>query len=313
MPRALPRCDITECQERPTKLETSIEKIKDRVLNELSRTFRARAVSFARGRRFRREGRAPYLHLLRYLITSNEWTCNVDEVIASNSRIRGSLGQVIDKGHLESFLKEDKNLQDLFHYDSYTRVFAVEDPKLMYFLRNLLWSKFVREVGFISVEFRSKYDFALSFAGEQRAIAKLLSESLQDHELEVFYDKDQQHMILAADVEQYLGPIYNSEARFVIALLSKDYPKKIWTKFESENFKERFGDNSVIPIWFSDAAPGMFDESARLGGFMLDLTESIDQQISGITDSLVKRAGAERSEEEQASKDREVAKESEDA
>ncbi|WP_253586219.1 TIR domain-containing protein [Bradyrhizobium japonicum] len=305
--------DITECQERPTKLETSIEKIKDRVLNELSRTFRARAVSFARGRRFRREGRAPYLHLLRYLITSNEWTCNVDEVIASNSRIRGSLGQVIDKGHLESFLKEDKNLQDLFHYDSYTRVFAVEDPKLMYFLRNLLWSKFVREVGFISVEFRSKYDFALSFAGEQRAIAKLLSESLQDHELEVFYDKDQQHMILAADVEQYLGPIYNSEARFVIALLSKDYPKKIWTKFESENFKERFGDNSVIPIWFSDAAPGMFDESARLGGFMLDLTESIDQQISGITDSLVKRAGAERSEEEQASKDREVAKESEDA
>lgn len=120
-------------------------------------------------------------------------------------------------------------------------------------------------------------------------------------------------MILAADVEQYLGPIYNSEARFVIALLSKDYPKKIWTKFESENFKERFGDNSVIPIWFSDAAPGMFDESARLGGFMLDLTESIDQQISGITDSLVKRAGAERSEEEQASKDREVAKESEDA
>lgn len=30
----------------------------------------------------------------------------------------------------------------------------------MYFMRNLLWSKFVKEVGFISVEFRSKYDVA---------------------------------------------------------------------------------------------------------------------------------------------------------
>jgi hypothetical protein len=54
----------------------------------------------------------------------------------------------------------------------------VEDPKLMYFLRNLLWSKFVREVGFISVEFRSKYDFALSFPGEQRRVAEALAKSL---------------------------------------------------------------------------------------------------------------------------------------
>lgn len=87
--------------------------------------------------------------------------CKVDDVIASNSKIRGSLGQVIDKGYLESFLREeDKDLQNFFHCDPYTRVFAVEDPKFMYFMRNLLWSKFVKEVGFISVEFRSKYDVA---------------------------------------------------------------------------------------------------------------------------------------------------------
>src|SRR5262249_45005147 len=99
---------VTECQQQLARIETSVEKVKDRVLNELSRTFRARATAFARGKRFRREGRAPYLHLLRYLITSNDWTCQVDDVIASNSKIRGSLGQVIDKGYLESFLHEDK-------------------------------------------------------------------------------------------------------------------------------------------------------------------------------------------------------------
>jgi hypothetical protein len=52
----------------------------------------------------------------------------------------------------------------------------------------------------------------------------------------------------------------------------------------------------------------MFDESARVGGFMFDLSEDAEKQIARITDSLVKRAGAERSEEELASKERENAR-----
>jgi hypothetical protein len=202
------------------------------VLDELSRTFQARAIDFARGRRFRREGRAPYLHLLTYLTRSEEGTCSIDQVLANNQNIRGSLSQVIEKGHLEDFLNEREDLRDLFHYDPYTRVLAVEDPKVMYYLRNLLWSKFVKDVGFISVEFQSKYDFALSFAGEDREIAAMFNSALKEAEMEVFYDKDEEHRILANDVEEYLAPIYRSEARFVIALLSKHYPRKIWTKFE---------------------------------------------------------------------------------
>jgi hypothetical protein len=66
------------------------------------------------------------------------------------------LTAIHNKGHLAAFLKERPDLRDIFHYDGYTRILAVEDPKLMHFMRNLLWSKFVRQVGFISVEFRSK-------------------------------------------------------------------------------------------------------------------------------------------------------------
>jgi hypothetical protein len=159
---------VTEGSDQKRVVLASIETVKDRVLTELSRTFLNRAIDFARGRRFRREGRAPYLHLLVWLAQSEEWTCSIDQLLAENPTIRGSVGQVIDKGHLADFLKERYDLSDIFHYDGYTRILAVEDPKLMYFLRNLLWSKFVRQVGFISVEFRSKYDFALSFAGEDR-------------------------------------------------------------------------------------------------------------------------------------------------
>jgi hypothetical protein len=292
---------VTESSDQKRAIVASIESVKGRVLTELSRTFLERAVEFARGRRFRREGRAPYMHLLHRLATSEDWTCSIDQALAESPEIRGSLGQVVDKGHLADFLKERNELRDLFHYDGYTRVLAVEDPKLMYFMRNLLWSKFVRQVGFISVDFRSKYDFALSFAGEDRHIAEKFRDVLQEHEIEVFYDKDEQHRILGQDIELYLAPIYRSEARFVVPLLSKNFPKKIWTKFESDQFKSRFGEHSVIPVWFTDAPPGMFDESTRVGGMILDPASDLEAQIAAICSALIKRVGEERREEERAS------------
>src|ERR1700730_7165299 len=79
-----------------------------------------------------------------------------------------------------------------------------------------------------------------------------------------FSMKTRQHRILARDVEDYLAPIYRTEARFVVCFLSPDYPKRVWTRFESRQFKERFGQDSVIPIWFTTAPPGTFDESARV-------------------------------------------------
>jgi hypothetical protein len=147
----------------------------------------------------------------------------------------------------------------------------------------------------------------LSFAGEERAIAQRMRDVLQEHQIEVFYDKDEQHLILAEDIEAYLAPIYRSEARFVVALLSKNFPRKIWTKFESEQFKSRFGEKSVIPIWFSDAPPGMFDETTRVGGLTVDPGGDLDSQIASICGELIKKVGAERREEDSVSRQREQA------
>jgi hypothetical protein len=299
--------DVSEQCSDQREIPHSVEAVKDRVLAELSRTFLPQAIRFARGRRFQRVGRAPYLHLLRWLADSDQWTLSITQAIALNPKSRGSVSQIVDKGHLQSFLAANPELHDILHFDSYTKVLGVEDPKFMYFLRNLLWSKFVREVGYLTIEFRSRYDFALSFAGEDRQIVEKLKLSLQDEEIEVFYDKDEQHRILASDVEEYLAPIYRTEARFIIPLLSRNYPKKIWTKFESQQFKARFGESSVIPIWFADAPSGIFDESARVGGLVFDPTADADAQIANITEVLLKRVGDERQLEEAASDAREDA------
>lgn len=303
---------ITERSTVAVNCGISIEVVKERVLEELARSFLPPAIKFARGKRFRRAGRAPYLHLLHWLSGASEWAIPIDRLLAHHKNIRGSVSQVVDKGHLSSFLEKEADLQDLLHFDPLTKILSVEDPKFIYFLRNLLWSKFVQEVGYLSIEFRSRYDFALSFAGEQRAIAEKLYESLVDGEMEVFYDKQEQHRILAEDVEEYLAPIYRSEARFVVVFLSREYPRKVWTKFESEQFKSRFGQKSVIPIWFSDAPPGVFDQTSKIGGMLLDVAGDIDAQIEEISEVLVAKVAEERSAEDKASTVREQSEDSEE-
>jgi len=113
-------------------------------------------------------------------------------------------------------------------------------------------------------------------------------------EFEVFYDHNEQHRILAEDVEDYLRPIYQSDAEFVVALLGPEYPKRIWTKFESDQFRERFKHGAVIPVWFTTAPPSLFDETTRVGGAILDPNGDRDTQISAIADLLRRKLGERR-------------------
>jgi hypothetical protein len=279
------------------KVSASLPAIREAVLLELSPRFFPVARDFATGNKLRREGRAPYLHLLRWLSDTAEGALDTKEAIASNPVLKGSVSQVIEKGHLRTLIGSSTAIADLVHFDTRSELLTAEDPKFLYFCRNLIWSKFAQQVGYFSLAFKGKYDFALSFAGEDRTLANALFQELAARELSVFYDKNEQHRILANDVEAYLAPIYRSESRFVVPLLSGTYPKKIWTKFESEQFKERFGQNDVIPIWYTDAPPGLFDESRRHGGMSFDPAGDLQGQVKSIADILSKRLEEERSAE----------------
>jgi hypothetical protein len=285
---------VLECCDDGLELGVSLEVVRERVLGELGRTFFEPARKFATGPRLRREGRAPYLHVLNWLSQSEDWSIQLDAAIAQHSEHRGSVGQIIEKGYLQEHLNKNPELADIIHFDGSTRMLSIEDPKFLYFLRNLIWNKFARQVGFISTDFKGRYDFALSFAGADRQVAELLTEKLTESEAAVFYDKNEQHRILANNVEDYLAPIYRSEAEFVITLLGPEYPKRIWTKFESEHFKKRFGENSVIPIWFSDATPSMFDETTQVGGIVFDRNGDPTNQISAIAELLLRKLGETR-------------------
>lgn len=142
--------------------------------------------------------------------------------------------------------------------------------------------------------------FRAVFCREHRDIAKRLAELIAAREVSVWYDYDDQHLILAENVEDYLAPIYRSEASYVIALLSKEYPRKIWTKFESDNFKARFGDNAVIPISFSDAPAGFFSVVNEKGGLYLRVDGDVEAQLVEFAEVLCKRIGVDRHETREA-------------
>lgn len=287
--------EIMETANPHRVISASYELVRERVLDRLAGTFYRRAEVFAKGKKLRREGRAPYLQILRWLSLSDEWTIDLDREMSKNPALRGSVSQVVEKGHLENLLEEQSDLLgDLLHYDAEARVLAVEDPKFFFFIKNLPWNRFAERIGYFDVSFSTRYDFALSFAGSDRDLAESLFEALSELEHGVFYDRNEQARILAENVEEYLAPIYKSEASFIVAILGPEYPARIWTKFESEQFKRRFGEKAVIPVWFAGQDYGAFDISRDVGGETIDRAKPLEPQIAGIAERLAAKLTAHR-------------------
>lgn len=282
---------VLERQDSFGPVNGSYELIKERVLRRLDQSFGGIAHRFAHGKKLRREGRAPYLHMLKWLAEAHEWSIYLAREMDSHPNLKASVGQVLEKGSLEELIADDPDIASVLHFEPEPGILSVEDPQFVYYIRNISWPQFAAQVGYVNIELSAPYDIALSFAGSDRPIAERLFELLSGFELNVFYDKNERYRILAEDIEEYLGPIYRSGAEFVVCLLGPEYPKRIWTKFESDQFRERFGSGRVIPIWFSTALPGLFDESVRVGGYMFDPNNDHEPQLQEVADLIRRKLG----------------------
>jgi hypothetical protein len=285
---------IFESQEQIKNLPVSYQGIRATVWERLSLVFKKRCENFCRGAKIKRMGRAPYLHILNWLATCESWTLDLRRAIRSNTELRGSVGQVVDKGFLKALIQNDEEIRQVLHFSEDSELLTVEDPQFLFFIRNIPWREFSKEIGFLSVEFERRYDFALSFAGSNRDVAELIYGALVEGEVEVFYDKNEQHRILTQDVEEYLRPIYQSEAQFVIVLLGRDYPKRMWTRIESDAFKSRFSDGGVIPVWFSDVDGSVFDDSRKVGGVTWNVDEDPMKQADELAELFMKKLAESR-------------------
>lgn len=106
-----------------------------------------------------------------------------------------------------------------------------------------------------------KYDFGLSFAGENRKYAERLAEMLKAEHIRVFYDKDEQAELWGQDLYQKFQQIYGRDCRFFIPFISANYVSKWWPKHELKQAQARDFKSDVeyiLPVRIDDTElPGL--------------------------------------------------------
>lgn len=279
-----------------TTIHFSYPAVSSGIIEEFGRSFFEIARIFATGPRLRREGRAPYLHILKWLSESETWSVSLTTEIQKHPVQKAGVTQIVEKMFLAEFLDKNPDVGNYIHYDDTSKILSAEDPKFIFYLKSLNWNNFAKDIGYAQLVETPKYDFALSFAGADRDIAEKIFHRLQAREIAVFYDKNEQADILAQDVEEYLYPIYSSEAAFVVPLLSNEYPNRVWTRIESQAYKKRFGEKAVIPIWYSNASNAMFDETKKYGGMTFNVDADCDKEIDSIVECLAEKIRLYRNE-----------------
>lgn len=282
--------DITETQPRAVEVTTAISDVVNSQMEELARVFSPTAKAFAAGNRNRRDGRAPYLMLLRWLSETENGALQMDEVYMKYPKYKASISQISDKGYITQLITNNDSLAKVLYYEPAAKLLAIEDPKFIFYIKNINWDRFAKDMGFKQEPVNASYDFALSFSGQKRIYAEKLFAYLTENEYSVFYDKDHAADILGKDLEQYFAPIYESDARYVVAMIDASYPQKVWAVFESERYQSRYGKDTVIPILFEDFTPSPTDTLFKRGYERLDSSNpDIDGQISRIGKLLIEK------------------------
>ena len=77
-----------------------------------------------------------------------------------------------------------------------------------------------------------EYDLALSFAGEERSIAKKIADELTKQHYKVFYDEYEQATLWGKDLYTHLNDVYKLRAKYCLMIISKNYAEKVWTTHE---------------------------------------------------------------------------------
>jgi hypothetical protein len=73
------------------------------------------------------------------------------------------------------------------------------------------------------------YEAAISFAGEDRSIARELVGALKKYDINMFFDEAEQETLIGKNLYTHLKNLYSQQCRYCILLVSKHYVKKRWT------------------------------------------------------------------------------------
>lgn len=285
--------DVSTTQSEPKIVYWDHQRTRELIVDGLQHSYDPAVREFCRGRRFR-PSNDPYYKLLRAVSEQDKSNVDLHELANSRPDIKGSINNI--KDHRLSVLLEQKELCGrLFYYDAATKNFALEDPALFYYLRNLDWDALRKRSGFRETDRDFEFDIAISFAGENRELAKFIVDQLVELDISSFYDKNYEDNYLGGPWSKHFKEVFTDRSRLVVALLDKHHLEKVWPTFERDCFEVRVPQSEVIPIHLDDTIfPGFPKDLVsihhKLGGAIEtnrdSIIDNIVLRIAGKLDSL---------------------------
>ncbi|GGG98726.1 TIR domain-containing protein [Silvibacterium dinghuense] len=277
--------DILETQDTPRSISINLASLRARVVDRLRSAYHEGVKQFCRGRRFR-PSNDPYFKLLRAIGQQDSSIIDLNELANANADVRGSVNNV--KEHrLKVLIAEKPECEKLFYYNAETKMFAIEDPAVFYYVKHLNWESLRIDCGFRDESRDYEYEFAISFAGENRALAKSIADNIEILDASIFFDELFENNFLGKAWGNSFREIFAKKCRLVICLLDKYYETKIWPTFERECFLPRVPEGEVIPIYL--------DETKFVGiptdtvGIKFDFDPSKPDWESDVVDKIVFR------------------------
>lgn len=146
------------------------------------------------------------------------------------------------------------------------------------------------------------YDIAISFAGEDRAIAKTIAEKLLKKDVKIFYDEYEQANLWGKNLYSHLSEIYSQKAQFCLMIISSHYATKLWTNHERKAAQAKaFQENEdyILPLRVDDTEiPGLLPTVA-----FIDLRRtSIDNIVVLLQQKLKQKKRTQVNNEEKLTK-----------
>ncbi len=272
---------VIETLEERNTLNYDINEIRDRVVSRLENNYKDPVKEFSRGKRFRATN-DPYFKLLKAISEQDSSIVDLNELANANEEVRGSINNIKER-RINVLLESKPVCERYFYYNSDTKNFAIEDPALFYYLKHLDWDKLRKECGFRETDRNYEFDFAISFAGENRDLAKLISDQLTLLDCTVFYDEYYEANYLGHAWSDQFKRIFGESSRLVVCLLDRNHKDKIWPTFERECFIPRVEERAVIPIYLDDSVfPGI---PRDIVGITFKIEDGIDE--GRVTDEIV--------------------------
>ena len=133
-----------------------------------------------------------------------------------------------------------------------------------------------------------QYDLAISFAGEDRELARRIAHVARTNGLKVFFDEYHLWELWGKNLSEYLGSVFGEGSRYCLILISEDYCRKPYTILERRialaralECKEEY----ILPVVLDGSwLPGLPRTTAYLDLRSMnptDIADAVIQKIKG--------------------------------